>query len=796
MLKKLIDKEYKYFDEFIEVFISSFPIPMFYKDSKKSGFKTNEALDFLIGDNKQKVLNSIYEMNTTHRNRFELKISTDIGKEINSIVYIAKLDKEGQKKIGIIFDISSYIRSRNSINYLKQRYELATEASSEGLWDWNIKDGETFYSNKWKEIMGLSSVPVKNKMAVWFEKIFDEDKAKVAKDLEDHINQKTPIFKSEFRIINKGEQRWIAVRGKATYDENKKPERVVGFITDITQIKNAELALRDSEEQFQLFMKNLPAGAFIKDEDSNFVFSNQYMNEFFGFNLEGRNIRELTSKEIAESIIKKDKEVLIKGSDIDEETLRDKDGNIKTFQAHRFIINKDKHKLIGGIYSDITEHKKTQNKLNILAHYDILTNLPNRVLFQDRLTHSLSKAARTKTKVVLMFIDLDNFKTINDTLGHDYGDMLLVGVAKRLKEILRSEDTISRLGGDEFTIILDDVKDDTYPSIVAQKIIDTLSEPFELKNEIAYIGASIGIAIYPDDGDTKELLIKNADTAMYRAKNEGKNIFKYFTEEMNAESYEKLKLSNDLRNAIENNQLKLYYQPIVNTQKHTLIAFEALVRWEHPKLGLITPDGFINIAEEGGFMSKVGTWVLRKACQRIKIMQNANLNIKVAVNISSKQLTQNHLEETIKNLVDEIGIDPTLLELEVTESFLMENLQSVEKTLVNLKAMGINTAIDDFGTGYSSLSYLKKLPISKLKIDKSFIDDIPYDLDDMEIASTIISMAKQLSLEVIAEGVETEEQIEFLKSKGCYNMQGYYFSKAIAENKLNDFLRANSLGDF
>ena len=796
MLKKFTDKEYKYFDEFIEIFIDNFPIPMFYKDAKKAGFKTNEALDLLIGNNKQKVLNHISQINTTHKHKFEFKLTTDIGKEINSIVYISDLDERKEKKVGVLFDISSYIESKNSINRLKQRYELATEGSSEGLWDWNIKTGDTFYSNKWKEIIGLSTIPIKNKINTWFDKIVEEDRAHVARDLEDHINRKTPIFKSEFRIIDKNEQKWIVARGKATYDAHNQPERVVGFITDITEIKTAQLALKSSEEQFQLFMKNLPAGAFIKGEDSKFTFSNKYMNEFFGIDLVGKHIRDLVPENIAQSIIQKDKEALLKGSDITEENLRDVHGNLKTFQAHRFVIKRDKQKFIGGIYSDITEHKRTQNKLNILAHYDILTNLPNRVLFQDRLTHSLAKATRAKTKVVLMFIDLDNFKTINDTLGHDYGDMLLVGVAKRLKEILRSEDTISRLGGDEFTVILDDIKDDSYPSIVAQKIIDTLSEPFELKEEVAYIGASIGIAIYPDDGTTKEALIKNADTAMYKAKNEGKNVFKYFTEEMNAESYEKLQLSNDLRNAIDNNQLKLYYQPIVDTKRHALIAFEALVRWEHPKLGLVTPENFINIAEESGFMSKVGNWVLKKACQRIKIMQNANLNIKVAVNISSKQLVKNDLKDTIKNIIDEVKIDPTLLELEVTESFLIENLQTAKQTLISLKEMGINTAIDDFGTGYSSLSYLKKLPISKLKIDKSFIDDIPYDLDDMEIASTIISMAKQLSLEVIAEGVETEEQIEFLKSKGCYNMQGYYFSKAIAENRLTDFLKANSLGDF
>jgi EAL domain-containing protein (putative c-di-GMP-specific phosphodiesterase class I) len=276
---------------------------------------------------------------------------------------------------------------------------------------------------------------------------------------------------------------------------------------------------------------------------------------------------------------------------------------------------------------------------------------------------------------------------------------------------------------------------------------------------------------------------------MYTAKNSGKNIYKYFTEDMNADASERLKLSNDLRNAIGNNQLKLYYQPILNIKTNSLEAFEALVRWEHPKYGIITPDNFIKLAEEGGFMAKVGKWILQQSCKQIKFMQDAGIKIKIAVNISSKQLTQNHLERTIKDIIKESGIDPALLELEVTESFLMENINQVEQVLINLKKIGINTAIDDFGTGYSSLGRLKKLPISKLKIDKSFIDDIPADKDDMQIASTIITLANQLSLEVVAEGVETEAQMNFLKSQGCHLMQGYYFSKAIPEDEINNFLK-------
>ena len=411
------------------------------------------------------------------------------------------------------------------------------------------------------------------------------------------------------------------------------------------------------------------------------------------------------------------------------------------------------------------------------------------MMFQESLKNMISKAKRNSSKLALMFIDLDNFKTINDTLGHDYGDLLLQAVAEKLKKVLRAEDVVSRLGGDEFTVILDDVTDNAYPSIVAQKIIDTLSQPIPLKDEMGYIGASIGISVFPDDTPEIEQLIKNSDLAMYRSKNEGKNVYRYFTEDMNADASEKLELTNDLRTAIEHEQLTLYYQPIIDTKTNKLSSFEALVRWNHPKYGLITPDNFITLAEEGGFMVKVGKFVIKKACEQIKVMQDAGFNAKIAVNISSKQLTQNHLEQTVKSIVTKSGINPSLLELEVTESFLMENIDDVENVIANLKEFGVTTAIDDFGTGYSSLARLKKLSITKLKIDKSFIDDIPNDTDDMVITEMIITLAKQLNLEIVAEGVETEEQAQFLKSKGCHLMQGYLFSEAIPEVDINRFIQ-------
>ncbi|HIO90140.1 MAG TPA: EAL domain-containing protein, partial [Campylobacterales bacterium] len=576
--------------------------------------------------------------------------------------------------------------------------------------------------------------------------------------------------------------------GKIAQD-GKNVKRVVGFLTDISDIKTAQLELARSQEEFELFMESLPAAAYIRDMNNIFTFSNKYINNFFGVEtLIGKHLSEVFSlKELKK--IEKETEILLDEHIVSGETvLVDRFDTHRYFHTNRFLLNRGEQSLIGGIYTDISSQKMTEKKLDKLAHYDLLTNLPNRVLFYNSLTNSISKSKRNSSKVALMFIDLDNFKTINDTLGHDYGDILLKEVADKLKSVLRAEDVVSRLGGDEFTVILDDITDNAYPSVVAQKIIDELSKPIKLKDEMGYIGSSIGIAIYPDDADDMDALIKNADMAMYEVKGAGKNTFKYFTEEMDADSREKMELTNDLRSAVMNNELEMYYQPIVDVQHGGLSVFEALVRWKHPKYGLITPDYFIHLAEEGGFMVKIGKWVLSSVCQKIKKFQDRGYNIKIAANISSKQLTQNHLEQTTKDIIKQTGIKPELLELEVTEGFLMENIEKVEEVLRNLKEFGVGISIDDFGTGYSSLSRLKSLPITKLKIDKIFVDDIVDSESDQKIFNVIISLAKGLGLEVVVEGVETKEQFEFVQAAGCDLVQGYYFSKPLSSARVDKFL--------
>lgn len=770
----------------MESLMHSFSIPMFYKYSGVNKFITNESFDQFFGSGRKKVLESLNSLNLSSSNKFELEVEDDLGKKISSISYISNVSEEGDDKLGIIVDISEQNRAKDAINILKERYELATKGSNEGLWDWDVESDELYTSVKFKEIIGGKGIS--KSLKSWISLIHSDDKKVFISELEKHLNGRSKVFKCEHRVEVDGTTKWFQARGKIAQD-GKNVKRVVGFLTDISDIKTTQLELARSQEEFELFMENLPAAAYIRDMNNIFTFSNKYINNFFGVEtLIGKHLSEVFSlKELKK--IEKETEILLDEHIVSGETvLVDRFDTHRYFHTNRFLLNRGEQSLIGGIYTDISSQKMTEKKLDKLAHYDLLTNLPNRVLFYNSLTNSISKSKRNSSKVALMFIDLDNFKTINDTLGHDYGDILLKEVADKLKSVLRAEDVVSRLGGDEFTVILDDITDNAYPSVVAQKIIDELSKPIKLKDEMGYIGSSIGIAIYPDDADDMDALIKNADMAMYEVKGAGKNTFKYFTEEMDADSREKMELTNDLRSAVMNNELEMYYQPIVDVQHGGLSVFEALVRWKHPKYGLITPDYFIHLAEEGGFMVKIGKWVLSSVCQKIKKFQDRGYNIKIAANISSKQLTQNHLEQTTKDIIKQTGIKPELLELEVTEGFLMENIEKVEEVLRNLKEFGVGISIDDFGTGYSSLSRLKSLPITKLKIDKIFVDDIVDSESDQKIFNVIISLAKGLGLEVVVEGVETKEQFEFVQAAGCDLVQGYYFSKPLSSARVDKFL--------
>lgn len=424
------------------------------------------------------------------------------------------------------------------------------------------------------------------------------------------------------------------------------------------------------------------------------------------------------------------------------------------------------------------ERRQSEERLAYLAHYDTLTGLPGRALFRDRLGHAMAKAERNGQMVALMFLDLDRFKAINDTLGHGAGDTLLKNVAQRLKECVREEDTVARLGGDEFTVILEQISNVDDASIVAKKIIEAVALPMILNGHEVFVTASIGITIYPHDSTDMDELIKNADSAMYRAKEEGKNGYEFYTRQMNTRTVERMAIENELRHAMERNEFALYYQPKVDMKSGNILSMEALLRWEHPTRGTVPPDEFIPFLEETGMITPVGEWVLRTACAQNKAWQDAGFGpLRVAVNLSARQFQQNDLVKCVSQILEETRLDANCLELEVTESMLMKNPEYAVKALEEIKAMGVvRINIDDFGTGYSSLSYLKRFPISTVKIDRSFVHGIPEDKEDVAITRAVSAMAHSLGLKVIAEGVEDERQLAFLLEEGCDEIQGYFFS--------------------
>ncbi len=446
-----------------------------------------------------------------------------------------------------------------------------------------------------------------------------------------------------------------------------------------------------------------------------------------------------------------------------------------------------------GILTDVTEHTRYAAQLTQLASYDPVTQLPNRVLLESHLKQAIARCHRSGHKIALLLLDLDHFKRINDTLGHSLGDALLQAVATRLLNCLRAGDTLGRLGGDEFVILLEGWQWDEQVAKVARKIQGALAPGLKLEEHEVFVTVSIGISLFPKDGEDGQTLLKNADTALYRAKARGRNEFCFYAAEMNARAIERLAMENNLRRALERGELELYYQPQLELLHQRAIGVEALLRWRHPKYELVGPAEFVPLAEESGLIIPIGEWVLRTACAQAKSWQGQGLPpLRMAVNLSVAQFEQPDFTRLVARILSDTGLQPDCLELEITESLLMKDVNTAVGVLRALKDMGIKLAIDDFGTGYSSLNSLKRLPIDRLKIDRSFVQDISIDPDDAAIALAVIAMAHSMNLRVVAEGVETDAQLTFLRSRDCDEMQGYYFSRPLPAGEAKCWLEEHA----
>ncbi|MBI1890731.1 MAG: EAL domain-containing protein [Burkholderiales bacterium] len=570
------------------------------------------------------------------------------------------------------------------------------------------------------------------------------------------------------------------------------------------QRKQAEEALRESEAHFRALVEQASDSLYVNDVNGDFIDVNQQGCEGLGYTrdeLLRMNIRDIDI-DITEDELEAMTAQITAGERIARESrYRRKDGALFPVEVRIGPIEINGRKQLLSLARDVTERKRLQDHIQHLAYHDPLTDLPNRAMFNRHLSHAISHAKRQNKGLAVLFIDLDRFKNINDTLGHDAGDRLLQEMAQRLADSLRdsdlvarldSRDMVARLGGDEFVVLLEDVDDSSQAGHVAQKILSSILEEYLLDGQLIHITASIGISVFPEDGADEFTLMKHADIAMYRAKEKGKNNFQFYSAQMALHSARQLALESSLRRGLERNELVLHYQAKVDSKSGAITGAEALVRWQHPELGLLHPSHFIPMAEETGLIVPLSKWVIREACMQHRLWGQQQLpDLTLAVNLSPRQFLDDQLYTDIAATLNEFEIDPTLIELEITESMMMHSPEKTVQILGGLKSMGIRIAIDDFGIGYSSLSHLKKFPIDTVKIDRSFIQDVPGDRADEAITEAIIAMGKSLKIKVVAEGVETMEQLQFLSRHGCDEIQGYFFSKPTAAEEFTKLLWEN-----
>ncbi len=578
--------------------------------------------------------------------------------------------------------------------------------------------------------------------------------------------------------------------------------RLLATVRDITERKQAEEALLFKTALLEAQAETTIDGILAVDESDHIVLANKQFGLSFGIPDELLSagddliVRERVRDQVEDpdAFVEKVKYLNSHRVEKSRDELRFKNGKIFDRYSAPLVDSKGRYRGRIWYFRDITERKVAEERVQYLAYYDALTGLPNRTLLQDRLSTAIASARRRKDKVALLFLDLDRFKIINDSLGHSLGDLLLQDVGERLKRWAREQDTVARLGGDEFLIVLPSVKDIPDAAVAAERLMDAMTAEFVVQGHSLSISCSLGISIFPEHGADGETLIKNADAAMYCAKDNGRNRFRFYTQDMNAQAVERLTLESSLRMALEKEELFLVYQPQMDIATGRITGLEALLRWQHPELGLVPPDRFIRIAETSGLIMPIGEWVLRTACSQARKWQDEGLPaVPVAVNVSAVQFRQEGFCELIKRVLHETGLAPQYLELELTESLLLSNADVTSSVLQELKALGLTLAIDDFGTGYSSLSYLKHFPVSKLKIDRSFVRDVSVNPDDAAITTAIINMAKGLNLKVIAEGVENEAQMSFLRAHQCDEIQGYYFSKPLTVDAVVDKLRGTAV---
>jgi diguanylate cyclase (GGDEF)-like protein/PAS domain S-box-containing protein len=669
-------------------------------------------------------------------------------------------------------------------------YELANDAPVI-VWVTD-PDGKTvFINSKWTEFTGQ---PIAEALVFgWVDCVHPDDKERVTINFEEAARNRSR-YHVEYRLLSStGEARWIIDHGSPRFGHDGKFLGYVGGVTDIHELKSTEGALYLSNQRFHAAIEAVEGIMWTCDGQGRFVDQQPGWEKITGQTLEqylGYGWSSVLHPEEQESFMAKAQYCIATGEPLNAiSRVANPQGKWRHYSVRAMPVKQPDGSIKEwvGVHTDITERLAHEEKVLHLATHDPLTNLTNRTVLNDRITHLISQ--RKDAHHAVLFIDLNSFKIINDSLGHHIGDELLVKVAGRLKQGLRAGDTVSRFGGDEFVVLLANVKDEAAVAHTAIKLLDRIAKTMTISNHEFAVSASIGIAMFPRDGGDTATLLRHADRAMYNAKSIGGGAFKFYTKSINTSLKERLELENYLRKALVKEELRVAFQPKVSVKGNAVIGFEALIRWLHPERGTISPLKFIPLAEDIGLISPIGEWVLLQAAQQLKEFDRlGHPDLNISVNLSVVQLKDPGFIDRIKRVFATTGINPARIEFELTESRLMEDIAVFEPLLFEIKALGSHLAIDDFGTGYSSLTYLKKLPIETLKIDKSFVDDVLTDRDDAAIVLGTVLMAKQMELNIVAEGVETREQAEFLVGAGCDCMQGYLFGKPLYQEDLEAFI--------
>jgi len=697
----------------------------------------------------------------------------------------------GELKIEIAERQSAEDALRESKSFL----EKAQEVGKIGSWISGLGDDSSLrWSRETYRIFGIREGK-RLDVGVFFDAVRPDDRELVRQAVARAIATRTMYAINHRIVLPDGRERWVFERADVIFDAGGRPTQLIGVVQDVT-------GPRQAEERFKDLLESAPDAMVIVDVNGVIRIINSQTEVMFGYRrdeLYGQKVEMLIPERFRQPHLGhranyfSNPKTRSLGAGVELFGLH-KDGREFPVDISLSPLHTEEGMLVTAAIRDITERKRADERIRYLAEHDALTELPNRVMFQSRMEQAMALANRNQQRVAILFLDLDDFKHVNDSLGHHVGDQLLQGMVRRLQSCLREGDSLARIGGDEFVIGFAELKDDRHAMQVAGKILEALRHPFLAgENHVLYITGSIGISLYPSDGRDVETLMRAADTAMYHAKAKGRNNYQFFTPSLNEAAHQRLAVANRLHQGLEQNEFVLHYQPQLDLQSKKIISAEALVRWQQPETGLIMPNDFIRIAEEAGLIDRLGEWVLHEACAQLKRWHQAgHAALRIAVNVSPYQFRQSGFPTRVERALRESGLVADALELELTEGILTMQSADNLKVLTRLADIGVRLAIDDFGTGYSSLAYLKRFPMDTLKIDQSFVAGIGKDANDAGIVQAIIAMAASLHLKVIAEGVETEAQMEFLKLHGCPTAQGYYFSKAVPADAFMKLLQAQT----